>query len=392
MKPLSSKEFLSESDRDLLGRKFHFAGDPEMIPGLIQRLPEDAKLDRIEHKYDVTPPGGAKKGKRARIRCAHCHSALHWKGWCVRLQDASLALIGIDCGEKQFALDFNSRTNDFEANYDRQTAIRRVIDIREALPSALLEVQKLLEAPAVKVFDEYQAQIQRLRHQCPHLMNVLSATLRDRGQLTALVVLRDKGAEEDRARWERPDLFRDHEAAINMNKGPGVVKANAGRIRKWMENQPPIFKKDLKSLGLVLGARIMVERSSARSLVIEIIAAFETASREFLEQPSDYWTPAKLSKSLEALRNCISIANNVRDLLEALQEFTQPVNLGRVAAWSKIEFGSDDPRVDSAFRVEGAALVEQTFSLQLQIAEGYRVPVMPALEKLRSVIGDGSVA
>ena len=136
----------------------------------------------------------------------------------------------------------------------------------------------------------------------------------------------------------------------------------------------------------------MVERSSARSLVIEIIAAFETASREFLEQPSDYWTPAKLSKSLEALRNCISIANNVRDLLEALQEFTQPVNLGRVAAWSKIEFGSDDPRVYSAFRVEGAALVEQTFSLQLQIAEGYRVPVMPALEKLRSVIGDGSVA
>ena len=253
MKPLSSKEFLSESDRDLLGRKFHFAGDPEMIPGLIQRLPEDAKLDRIEHKYDVTPPGGAKKGKRARIRCAHCHSALHWKGWCVRLQDASLALIGIDCGEKQFALDFNSRTNDFEANYDRQTAIRRVIDIREALPSALLEVQKLLEAPAVKVFDEYQAQIQRLRHQCPHLMNVLSATLRDRGQLTALVVLRDKGAEEDRARWERPDLFRDHEAAINMNKGPGVVKANAGRIRKWMENQPPIFKKDLKSLGARVG-------------------------------------------------------------------------------------------------------------------------------------------
>jgi hypothetical protein len=388
MKHLSPAEFLSERDRDLLARQFNFIGDPETIPGLVERLPPNSKLFRIEHKYNVTPPGGAKKGKRPRIRCAHCHAPLHWKGWCIQLDDGSLALIGIDCGEKQFGLDFNSSANDFDFSHNRQTAIQRVIEIREALPAALQEIRGLLKDPAIRAFDAYQEQLHAIRRQNPHLITVLAATLMEgQGQLAARLCIRDKAAEEDRARRAQPELFLAHESAINKNKGAGVVKACANRIKKWMEYQEPLFKTEFRPMGRVLGARIVTERKNALSLLKEIVASFDDAAKEFMGQTSDYWNPKQLGKSIDALRKCFEKANDLHELLAHLLEFTSPTNLARIAAWSSAEINSDDPRVNAALTSEGRTIFLQDAGLRLELPSDYRIRPLPELDKLQALVG-----
>src|SRR5262245_59708309 len=134
---VAADDFLTEADKLLLQRQFE-AHDPELIEGLLYRLPPDAKISDILSSYDVTPDGGIKnKDKRPFLHCAHCHTARHWRGFLIELENAdkSLALIGEDCGEEQFGLDFRLVENRFNAARGRQGDLRRLIGIRALIPA-----------------------------------------------------------------------------------------------------------------------------------------------------------------------------------------------------------------------------------------------------------------
>jgi hypothetical protein len=96
------EEFLTPTDRLLMQRESTLP--TEGLPGLVDKLPEDAAIDGILFRYDVTPDGGMRNREwRPFINCPHC-KARHWRGFVIELKDGAMALLGEDCGEKQHQL------------------------------------------------------------------------------------------------------------------------------------------------------------------------------------------------------------------------------------------------------------------------------------------------
>ena len=160
---IAADDFLTEADRLLLLRDF-VAPDPELLLGLLDKLPDNAKIFDILYRYDPTPEGGMRnRHKRPFLHCAHCQGARHWRGFVIQLgdDDESLALIGEDCGEKQFGLDFRRVENDFNADRGRQADLRRLIEIRTLIPAFKQELDELRRSAAVAAFDAYMAGLGR---------------------------------------------------------------------------------------------------------------------------------------------------------------------------------------------------------------------------------------
>jgi hypothetical protein len=187
---VSVEEFLTEADRLLLLRDFD-APDPESLPRLLDKLPDNAKILDILFRYGVTPDGGMKnRHKRPFLYCAHCQGERHWRGFVIQLDDddESLALIGEDCGEKQFGLDFRRVENDFNADRGRQADLRRLIEIRTLIPAFEQELDELRRSAVIGAFGAYMAGLGRFGR----LRTVLQETARHNdGVLTCVSYHRD---------------------------------------------------------------------------------------------------------------------------------------------------------------------------------------------------------
>lgn len=74
-----------------------FEQDPEMIDGLVYPVPADRRLSSLLRDYDT------QRTTNRKVRCAVCPThTKHYRGFVGQLDDDSLALIGIDCGEQRF--------------------------------------------------------------------------------------------------------------------------------------------------------------------------------------------------------------------------------------------------------------------------------------------------
>src|SRR5262249_62334742 len=132
---VSAVDFLTEAARLLSLREFE-APEPESLPGLVDRLPPGTPMPTILYRYHVRPKGGMQnKHLRPFIRCAHCQGKRHWKGFVIQLDDGSLALLGHNCGEDQFGIDFRRIEADFHTARNRQVDLRRLVELRALIPA-----------------------------------------------------------------------------------------------------------------------------------------------------------------------------------------------------------------------------------------------------------------
>jgi hypothetical protein len=112
------------SEDDLLNANLT-TNDPLSTPGLVDHLPDGNDEPHVEASYDLNGTGTDE------FRCVHGHHR-HLKGFVFRKGDASY-LVGWQCGAKLYGTKFDEYTASHNEAVSRQTALRRVQDLREAV-------------------------------------------------------------------------------------------------------------------------------------------------------------------------------------------------------------------------------------------------------------------
>lgn len=382
---LSDDDFLTPTDRLLLSRKFEVS-EPEAVPGLIDKLPADAAMPQILFRYDVRPNGGMQnKGARPFIRCAHCTGKRHWKGFVIELATGELALLGNTCGKDQFGIEFRRVEQDFHAQRNRQSDLRRIMEIREALSPFQIELETLRYSTTVAAFDGYMSGLRRFGR--------LSSTLRQialqRGRVLACKSYdRDREAEIRYA--ETLPHAKHHRQRIEGAKTDFLRRTRIREYHDWIETLPAIEREKVQKFGLLIGGGIFMMPSN-ETLAASMRAALDAIAIDtdpFLVARSDYWTKRRLIQAIQMLRIRVGLINRAVTLLTELDRFTSEENLRRIADWSEREVELPQPSIDVAVRARGRTLVDENNRYTLALPESWSIPAIPHTRALLVVLGE----
>jgi hypothetical protein len=377
------EEFLTPPDYLLMQREFDTL-DPEGLPGLVEKLPDGAAVHNIHYRYDVTPEGGMRnRERRAFIHCAHCEAARHWRGFVIELTNGTMALVGEDCGEKQFGLDFRRVATDFHAALSLQSDLRRVIEIRAMLPACESELDALRRCGAMPAFDAYMAALRRLGRLAAALQRI--AEQHD-GVLACTSYHRDREAEARRA--EMLPAARHYLEKIAGAQTDFMRRQRLEEYRNWLDSQPPIEHKTVERIGRMKGGGIFVMAPGAMVKSMGVAGEVLGAAIElFLCSHSDDWHNKKrLRLGLGALRQGVDLVHRAVAMLAEIERFTAAENLALVAAWSQLEIECPQPRIGRVVKVNGRILIDGDEGVALPA--NWVVPVTPCLDALRTVLGE----
>lgn len=384
---VSADDFLTEADRLLLAREFN-APDPESLPGLLKALPPGAEIHDILYRYDVTPEGGMKnRHRRPFIYCAHCQGAHHWRGFVIQLDDddASVALIGEDCGEKQFDLHFRLVENDFHAARARQDNLRRVIEIRQLIPAFERELDAVARSGALSAFDAYMTGLLsfgKLRFVLEHLVR------HNDGVLNCRVVHRDHEAEERYAKTL--PQYRHHEERIEGSQTPYIRRKRIEERQHWIDTLPRDEHEEIETLGRIVGGGIF-DIGFNGSLVRDMHGPRNLLSAqidELMRNRSDYWTKRRLTGCIHRLRQGIGLVYRLTGLLRELDKFTAADNLATIEKWSQREVELPQPRIEFSTKASGRTLIDEEDRHRLALPPTWTLPITPEMNTLAHVLGD----
>lgn len=373
---------LSAADRDLIADRFKIE-NPETLPGLMARLPENAELEAILYRYDETPPGGEKFSDRPRILRAHCHGARHWKGYVIQLKGGATALIGVDCGEKQFGLSFKTIDDDFRAREDRQDYLVRFARVHELLPEFREQLVAINKSNALGRFDSFTADFSK------KFSFVVGSFKRSGGRLIVSERIRDSNAEDAKARSQVPDLVRAVEDA--GRKSEGVRKAAVKRLKRWIDDNPVNVIRETEA-GIVLGFEIFNAKESPEQLIRQALRTVLDICKEIEGKPSDQLRTADFSTAFKRLQSAFERFDKALALMRAFNRFT--ANIHDIAKWSSAEIAAN-PRspVGGVIRIdEGDVVVERADGEVRCPLDRIDLPTVRPMVELRRAVGAPSPA
>ncbi|HVY41749.1 MAG TPA: hypothetical protein VG966_01870 [Hyphomicrobiaceae bacterium] len=327
-----------------------------------------------------------KRHHRPFVHCAHCRAAHHWRGFVIELddKDRSLALIGEDCGEKQFHLDFRRVERDFNAHRGRQVDLRQVIEIRNLTPAFEQELHALRHSSSIGAFDAYMAGLNKLG-----LRFVLqSASRNNNGVLTCVSYRRDTEAEEHHA-MTLP-IYKHHMERIAGAQTDYIRRTRIEEKKRWLDSLPRVEHREVEILGRVVGGGIF-EMGVKDSLVAGMQAAWNLVTvqvEEFMRNRSDYWTKRRLTNSISRLNQGIELVYRALRLLNELNKFTSADNLATISKWSQREVELPQPRIRFSVKAFERVLIDENDTFRLTLPSNWAVPITPHMDALARTLGN----
>jgi len=338
---LRERELLSREDQELLQREFTIS-DPESVPNLASRLPTLSDPPQIIAKYDT------KKSGRPALRCCHCSSRRHWKGYVLRLPNGQHALLAErHCGREAFGLRWEQVENAFKQQVSRQADLMRLARVRQVFPDFVLELECLRENEQVLAYDKFRDD---LRRKFGPLSRRLGAEPRRNGRFDAEIRVRNREAEYTRARRLEPALVK---AAEDVSVGPDERARNQRALEKWLGAQSPIISGELRHVGVCSGYAILDDENPNRLLSRAYNEAMSMAPA-IAARTSDEWSGVSLAEVFRAMREIIECVRNALVLLGELARFCERKNFETLATWA-----TQDENVPGKYRVDGGSLIDE---------------------------------
>ncbi|WEK50884.1 MAG: hypothetical protein P0Y66_02025 [Candidatus Kaistia colombiensis] len=221
------------SDEELLKAILHTT-DPSTMPGRVETPPaEDAELI-FEMTYDAPEV----------VDCVWGHK--HKRGLVLKDANGNRYLIGHDCGQNKFGLDWQYMESQREAQKKRQDYLLSLRSFAALLTSEMPWLQSLPQHPAVQAHDELRKAI---RNKSPKFFeDLIKVQAGEAARLSKVVAERDFKAEE--ARRERAD--QDPSNYRKMSK-----QSQAEHRQDYAKRKDPIYRNVRRDLGPMLGLSLI---------------------------------------------------------------------------------------------------------------------------------------
>lgn len=136
--------------------------DPEALPDLVAEVPDGDEEPYVEYKYDLRKTG------REEFKCVHGHHR-HLAGYVMRKGDKRF-LVGWICGNTIYGEDFERYTADFNAAVNRQDALRRAREVKDATGPFMAWLDAVMLSD---IFERYESVRDQLAERMEGLMWVL---------------------------------------------------------------------------------------------------------------------------------------------------------------------------------------------------------------------------
>jgi hypothetical protein len=338
------------TDDDLLNRNLT-TDNPETLEGLVTQIPDRHKEAHVEFKYDF-------RGQdRAELHCVHGHHA-HKAGFVMNVGGQRF-LVGWICGKTIYGEDFERYTKAYDQAVERQNALRRAKQIRDAIDPFTYWLAKI---PHAEVFPLYNAVRLQWIGLIPWLYDQLRIKcLKHGGHLSVRENVQDMEAEQqDDTRYQR-------ECQIHAKGGP-----------KPQPSRKPIFKEGQKLLCHLPAKTFFENTNNLREEAIKVSNALFSqipALERALKQGNDIESLIQMIRErLTKLDTIISEAREVEDLF-------QPGILAAIAEWAN--------HSDNSKRSYKAGLTEITMTSSkgefiVSIPKNYRTPNRSPIAEFRN--------
>jgi hypothetical protein len=387
------------TDEELLRIRFT-TDDPERLSHLVLDVPtSDGKEPRVEMFYDF------RGTKRDLIRCAHCRYPNHKAGFVIRYDDSRF-LCGIDCGAKIYGADFQRLHKDFTYARDRAGYLRRMSNLRRALPAFKDYLLRLRAEPA---FDLYAQTRQQLIRDMPRLRGALQIAIDKQGG--ALII-------EDRARdfdAEQRDEERYERELADWNSETVTERKKLRRQGHQPEKpKKPLWRTVPKRIGTVPLMTLFSVETSPKQYITAIAAQFDnigdppvnhmskaardqlfayrgkrdgemglTASRVSLTVGGDT-SNAGMANMLKQVGILLERIEQQIDRLAEIPTFFHPMVLGPVAEWATAR------KLAGAYMTGHNRIIftddEEGNSRVVSLPADYRVPSKVGVQTFRDAI------
>lgn len=384
------------SDEELLRISFT-TDDPEHLYGLVEDVPAARGRPFVEFAYDF------RGSKRSNIRCAHCRYPNHLAGFVIKTGDGTRFLCGNTCGAKIYGADFEGLHRDFTYARDRAADLRRVANLRNALPAFVEYLGQLRSNPA---FGLYMDVRQQFAKEMPRLQGALRLAIdRSGGALNVDEKVRDFAAEErDEDRYEREMESWRNETTVTERKKQRQTGGSPEKPRK------PIFKTITKPIGVVPPLTMFSVDSSPKQFLNDIAAQFDALARDPVKEMSadqradlfsyrgkhddkgGQWrtlvgfgdlTNRGMAKLLKQVSTLLDRLEQQIDCLAELPRFFHPSTLSTVATWATANKLAGSYEAGSGSLKFHPNLGEVT---EIRLPQPYDVPSRAGIEKLRAAI------
>lgn len=313
------------SDEELLAISFS-TSDPENLPGLVHALPPPEPLPIVEQAYDF------RGTHHARLRCVQCNRPIHLAGFVLKTPDERRFLVGHNCGEVIYGTNFNTLRRDFEAKRNRASLLKRMRNLRAALPAFTQCLAMLRRHPSISAYRELRTRFSR--HHARLYGALEMAYFNDNGNLIIYNKVRD------------PDAEKRADAQYQTDLANWKTLAKSQRKHRYALPQPPakpIFRTVVENAGRLPTPTFFTTKPfssmdfHALLTQLERLSSSDEADERFL---SLYQTKAKLHKSelayrkstaTDAYMNQVLFQTNtlLRKLEEQIQKLAEPVRLFR---------------------------------------------------------------
>ena len=354
MKTRASRDHWSAlSDEDLLNVSLT-TDDPGTLEGLVTEIPERHEDAHVESRYDF------RKQDRSEVVCVHCHQG-HKAGFVMSV-DGKRFLVGWICGKSIYGEDFERITQNYDAAVDRQNALRRAKQIREAIDPFTFWLEQMSQAG---VFASYADIRRQWKEQIPWLFDQLRIKcLKHGGQIAVRETVRDtKSEQQDQERYQR-EL---------------EIYAKGGQLPE--QRRTTIYKEQEKLLCLLPAQSFFEDQQVDLQQVVVTIAneifIQMTLLRRALNNRTDIEPFIKaIRERLTKLENAISVARELEDLF-------QPLIMAAIAEWAN---HSDNSKRSYRAGLTAITMTNNKGDFTISLPSGYRAPERSAIGNFRAAL------
>lgn len=362
----------------ILNRRFH-TDSPESEPNVCQELPSDYMNAELEFSYDL------KEIRPENAWCSHCKKYNHQKGFLMRTKSGYGFMIGKDCGERLFGLEFNKNYNIFRQEKEKQSRLIRFDKARHCIDQTIKNFEDLTTHEAFSLYNSFQS---NFRVMFPELHGELLKRINlFYSELTLTIsepdnaLQRQLNSYKDELNLLMEKRTRRQITVTEMKNSRSFLQSQINYLKLEIKNKPMSYVTKNLNLGNFAGPDFISEEIKLEIIKKQLhkMKAIKNISHtdKVLDMKNN-----EISQLLEEIKTCCKVVLECVGKLKNFTDFHNTENILKVCKWANLNPECSGEYVYHEASIKLYEHVDDNDPIEYIIPNNFRLPSMDGLQAM----------